>query len=77
MLSFDTFTRFHFSKDKVYDGSKTLKMVGSDCKKFELGINKFVLFFLMKEKGETEKSASFQKMGQISVLYQSFKDLAE
>ena len=34
------------SKKKNYDGSSTLKMVGRDCKQFELNIEKFVLTFL-------------------------------
>lgn len=65
------------SKDKLYDGSKSLKMIGEDCKKFEANIGKFVLFFLKRGDKETESSPSFEKMRQVRVLYILFQDLAE
>ena len=63
-----------FSKKKYYDGSSTLKMVGSDCKLFESNIDKFVRVFL--KDGEDFHDNSFEKMRQVITLYHKFKELA-
>jgi len=65
---------FDFSKQKCYDGSSTLKMIGPDCKLLEQNIDKFIMTFLKPE--ESYKGKSFEKFRQLSVLYHLFADLA-
>eukprot|EP00111_Clytia_hemisphaerica_P014888 TCONS_00043847-protein len=62
------------SKNKEYDGSSTLKMIGGDCKILEDNIDKFLETFMTKN--ESRQSKSFVKMRQVSSLYHQFKDLA-
>ena len=64
-----------FSKKKHYDGTTKLKMIGQDCKQFEVNIEKFVCCFL--KDGESLDSKSFGKMRQVITLYRMFRDLAE
>ena len=66
---------FICSKKKYYDGSSTLKMIGQDCKQFEMNIEKFVHFFLKENEGVNDKS--FAKMRQTMTLYRLFRDLAQ
>ena len=63
------------SKQKYYDGSSTLKMIGQDCKQFECNIEKFIQTFL--KEGEDYHSESFAKMRQIVKLYRLFRDLSQ
>ena len=64
------------SKEKHFDGSGKLRMIGDDCKKMESNIDKFLECFLREEKDEEWKSPTFGKMRQASALYHAFKDLA-
>ena len=51
-------------------------MIGEDCKKLELNIDKFLVVFIQSDKREEYASGSFLQMRQISVLYNKFKDIA-
>ena len=56
-----TYLAFQFeaylkSKNKYYDGSATLKMIGEDCKQLEENIEKFVLTFLRDGENIGDKS---------------------
>ena len=62
------------SKDKHYDGSKTLKMIGQDCKNMEALIDKFVINFL--KNGEDINSKSAESLRHIITLYRLFADIA-
>ena len=62
------------SKDKHYDGSKTLKMIGQDCKELEMSIEKFVINFLRH--GEDINAKSAESLRHIITLYKLFADIA-
>lgn len=65
---------YFVSKDKHYDGSKTLKMIGQDCKELEASIEKFVLNFL--KPGESIDSKSAESLRHVITLYKLFADIA-
>ena len=48
---------FYFSKNKYYDGSSTLKMIGQDCLQFESNIEKFVHVFFERGGSQLEIGA--------------------
>ena len=63
-----------FSKDKRYDGSDTLKMIGNDCHLFEDNIEKFLVCFV--KDNEEWSSLSCLKLRQVCCIYKAFGDLA-
>uniref|UniRef100_A0A7M5WU97 Uncharacterized protein n=2 Tax=Clytia hemisphaerica TaxID=252671 RepID=A0A7M5WU97_9CNID len=65
---------YHKSKKKMYDGSDTLKMIGNDCKIFEMNIDKFLDVFI--KKGEKKTSMTYYRLRKISQLYNKFRDIA-
>ena len=64
------------SKNKYYDGSESLKMIGNDCKLIEENIDVFLNVFVMdrQDSWESEKS---QKIRHILELYKAFRDLTK
>ncbi|XP_066930041.1 uncharacterized protein [Clytia hemisphaerica] len=60
------------SKKKFYDGSKSLKMIGNDCRLLEENIDAF----LNRQSGETLESPSARKLRQVLTLYKDFGELA-
>ena len=65
---------YHSSKNKLYDGSPTLKMIGEDCKQMEKNIEKFVSVFLSE--GQDIKEKSCESLRKIVTLYKLFSDIA-
>jgi hypothetical protein len=64
-----------FSKKKYYDGTTKLKLIGQDCKQFEINIEKFVSCFL--KDGESVADRSFEKIRNFCTLYRMSKDTAK
>ena len=62
------------AKNKCYDGSTTLKMIGADCKLLENNIDKFISHFLRDK--ETFSDISFERLHHAVALYHSFRDIA-
>ena len=52
-------------------------MIGNDCKRLELNIDKFLSCFVRKEKGETVNGESFLLLRHVSKLYNLFKAIAQ
>ena len=63
------------SKQKYYDGSSTLKMIGQDCKEMEAQIDKILSKFLREN--ETIHDMSAESLRHISTIYKLFTDLAK
>ena len=62
------------SKSKNYDGNGKLKMIGEDCKKMEVHIDKFLSVFIPD--GETINSKSCEYIKHILGLYRMLQDIA-
>ena len=63
------------SKNKYYDGSPTLKMVGRDCQIIEQNVDKLFQSFLLPE--ECIADRSFEGLRHAINLYRLFYDLAQ
>ena len=63
------------SKNKHYDGSESLRMIGNDCKILEGNIDSFLDEFV-KAEGDVWNSGRSNKLRQVLNLYKLFSDLA-
>ena len=62
------------SKKKHFDGNQKLKMIGDDCKKMEVQIDKFLSVFILE--GDTIESKSCEYLKHVLRLYKMFQDIA-
>ncbi|XP_066925516.1 uncharacterized protein [Clytia hemisphaerica] len=66
---------YHNSKNKSYDGSDTLKMIGNDCKLMEQNIDTFLNVFV-EELNQSWNSNKTNSLRSILKLYNAFSDIA-
>ena len=68
------YSSFLESKKKHFDGNQKLKMIGDDCKKMEVQIDKFLSVFILE--GDTIESKSCEYLKHVLRLYKMFQDIA-